>query len=465
MTWEPAAAIVAVAAITGVAFPAVAQAAPDPAPGAPQPPVTGPPAAPEAPAPQLVEPVSSIVALLPPEMREQATADLVRAIPALEAPRPADALPPTAPAPETPAPAPPAAPLPAAPAPLAAAPTVGAAAAPAVTLPGVGSLTLPALPAVLPPDTMLGQVGSVAVFAPWLRKAGELCDGVKAPTLAALFSVENDFRYGPTAPVSLAGGRGPAKFMASEWAKYGKDADGDGTADILGVADSVMAAGHMLCDNYAQMDAWKQEGLVQGDTLDLALAAFNAGTRAVRKAGGVPSGIDDAAGQSGPYVQKIRGSEAQFDQLLSPFAGAAPGNVAPGNVDFDIRVPTTGLGGAAVQLAMRFLGLPYVWGGGDISGPTMGGFDCSGLTSAAVFAASGGRVVLPRTSETQWGVGTEIPMAAAQPGDLVFGNWQAGGPGHVGIYMGNGLMVHAPTFGDVVKIGPVFADMKARRVL
>jgi len=404
-----------------------------------------------------VEPVNSIIALLPPEMRQQAASDLVKAIPVLEAP-PAPTT--QAPAPTTEAPAPePAAPEPAPQSTQAAAAPVVAAqapvAAPAVTFPGIGNIPLPTLPAILPPNTTLGQVGSIAVFAPWLRKAGEICGGVKAPTLAALFSVENDFRYGPSAPVSLAGGRGPAKFMPSDWAKYGKDADGDGTADILGVADSVMAAGHMLCDDYAQVETWKQEGLVQGDTLDLALAAFNAGTRAVRKAGGIPTGADDAANQSGVFVQKIRASEGQFEQLLSPF----------NNFDVDINLPTTGIGGAVVQLAMRFLGLPYVWGGGNISGPTMGGFDCSGLTSAAVFAASGGKVVLPRTSETQWGVGTEIPMAAAQPGDLVFGNWQAGGPGHVGIYMGNGLMVHAPQTGDVVKIGPVFADMKARHVL
>lgn len=451
MSWEPAAILVAVTAATGAAFPAVANAAPDPAPVAPlieQP-------APQ-PAPQLVEPVNSIIGLLPPEMREQAASDLAKAIPALQAPVAPPAQPSTTEAPgqpPTPEPAPPATAAPVAPPAEVRAPAPVA--APEITLPGIGSVTLPTLPAALPSNAALGQVGSVAVFAPWLRKAGEICDGVKAPTLAALFSVENDFRYGPSAPVSLAGGRGPAKFMPSEWAKYGKDADGDGTADILGVADSVMAAGHMLCDNYSQMDAWKQEGLVRGDTLDLALAAFNAGTRAIRKAGGIPTGVDDAADQSGPYVQKIRGSEGQFEQLLSPFT----------NFNFDINLPTTGLGGAAVQLAMRYLGLPYVWGGGNISGPSMGGFDCSGLTSAAVFAASGGKVVLPRTSETQWGVGTEIPMAAAQPGDLVFGNWQAGGPGHVGIYMGNGLMVHAPTFGDVVKIGPVFDGMKARRVL
>ncbi|NKZ79051.1 lytic transglycosylase [Rhodococcus hoagii] len=451
MTWEPAAAIVAAAAVTGVAFPAVANATPD------QAPETQPVPAALQSAPQLVEPVNSIVALLPPDMRQQAASDLVRAIPALEAPKPAvpEASPTEAPTPEAaaPEPAPPVAAAPA-PAPVVSAPVAVADTAPAITLPGVGSLTLPTLPAILP-TTNFGQVGAIAVFAPWLRQAGEICGGVKAPTLAALFSVENDFRYGPTAPVSLAGGRGPAKFMPSEWAKYGKDADGDGNADILGVADSVMAAGHMLCDNYAQVEAWKNEGLVQGDTLDLALAAFNAGARAVRKAGGVPSGVDDAADQSGPYIQKIRASEGQFEQLLSPFA----------NFNLDINLPTTGIGGAIVQLAMRHLGLPYVWGGGNISGPTAGGFDCSGLTSYAIFAASGGKVVLPRTSETQWGVGTEIPMAAAQPGDLVFGNWQAGGPGHVGIYMGNGMMVHAPTFGDVVKVGPVFDGMKARRVL
>ncbi|MBM4724405.1 lytic transglycosylase [Rhodococcus hoagii] len=453
MTWEPAAAIVAVAAVTGVAFPAVANATPD------QAPETQPVPAALQSAPQLVEPVNSIVALLPPDMRQQAASDLVRAIPALEARKPAvpEASPTQAPTPEAaaPEPAPPVAAAPApAPAPVVSAPVAVADTAPAITLPGVGSLTLPTLPAILP-TTNFGQVGAIAVFAPWLRQAGEICGGVKAPTLAALFSVENDFRYGPTAPVSLAGGRGPAKFMPSEWAKYGKDADGDGNADILGVADSVMAAGHMLCDNYAQVEAWKNEGLVQGDTLDLALAAFNAGARAVRKAGGVPSGVDDAADQSGPYIQKIRASEGQFEQLLSPFA----------NFNLDINLPTTGIGGAIVQLAMRYLGLPYVWGGGNISGPTAGGFDCSGLTSYAIFAASGGKVVLPRTSETQWGIGTEIPMAAAQPGDLVFGNWQAGGPGHVGIYMGNGMMVHAPTFGDVVKVGPVFDGMKARRVL
>ncbi|MFF0284394.1 NlpC/P60 family protein, partial [Rhodococcus aetherivorans] len=44
-------------------------------------------------------------------------------------------------------------------------------------------------------------------------------------------------------------------------------------------------------------------------------------------------------------------------------------------------------------------------------------------------------------------------------------NWQSDGPGHVGIYIGGGQMVHAPTFGDVVRVGAVFPGMKARRLL
>ncbi len=68
---------------------------------------------------------------------------------------------------------------------------------------------------------------------------------------------------------------------------------------------------------------------------------------------------------------------------------------------------------------------PYVWGGGGgIAGPSGGGFDCSGLTSFAVHAASAGTVTLPRTSEQQWKLGVEIPIVRAQPGgDLVFGSW------------------------------------------
>ncbi|MEV0945578.1 bifunctional lytic transglycosylase/C40 family peptidase [Rhodococcus sp. NPDC049939] len=309
---------------------------------------------------------------------------------------------------------------------------------------GLGGL-IPPVPAGFP-GVSLAPIGAVAVFAPWIRKAGSLCEGITPQTLAALYSVENDFRYGPTSPVSRSGARGPGQFMPDTWAEYGKDADGDGKVDINGVADPMMTSGEMLCDLFEQVDDWKNEGVVDGDTLDLTIAAYKAGAGAVRASGGMPAGMFDDEHETGPYVAQIRSLEDGFARMLSPFFyGAAVGD-------------TNGV----VEAGMRFVGLPYVWGGGDINGPSSGGFDCSGLTSFAVYAATG--IKLPRTSETQWGVGVEVPLPEARPGDLLFGNWQSGGPGHVAIYIGNGQMLHAPTTGDVVRISPVYAGMKVRRI-
>ncbi|CCQ15296.1 NlpC/P60 family protein [Rhodococcus sp. AW25M09] len=295
----------------------------------------------------------------------------------------------------------------------------------------------------------LSPVGAITAFVPWLQKAGNICGGVKATTIAALYAAENGFRYGPTAPVSSTGAQGPGQFMPGTWATYGKDYDGNGVADVNSIGDAVMASGTLLCDIYRQVDGWKREGKVSGDTLDLTLAGYNAGAGAVLRSGGMPSGTVDYETQTKPYVSRIRATESQFTAILTPFAG----------------LDLTGMGGRAVQLAMDYLGLPYVWGGGNINGPSGGGFDCSGLTSYALFKASGGKVTLPRTSETQWNVGTEVPMELAQPGDLLFGNFGPAGPGHVSIYMGNGQMVHAPTTGDVVRVAPVFGGMRARHIV
>ncbi|AOW91898.1 lytic transglycosylase [Rhodococcus sp. WMMA185] len=309
---------------------------------------------------------------------------------------------------------------------------------------GLGGL-IPPVPAGFP-GVSLAPIGAVAVFAPWIRKAGSLCEGIGPQTLAALYSVENDFRYGPTSPVSPAGARGPGQFMPDTWAKYGKDADDDGKADINGVADPMMTSGQMLCDLYDQVDGWKREGVVEGDTLDLTIAAYKAGAAAVRTSRGMPDGMFDGEHETGPYVARIRSLEDAFARMLSPFFyGGAVGDTS--------RV---------VEAAMQFVGLPYVWGGGNINGPSDGGFDCSGLTSFAVYAATG--LTLPRTSETQWGIGVEVPLSQARPGDLLFGNWQEAGPGHVAIYVGNGQMLHAPDRGDVVRISSVYSDMKVRRL-
>ncbi|MDX6647294.1 MAG: peptidoglycan DL-endopeptidase CwlO [Miltoncostaeaceae bacterium] len=95
---------------------------------------------------------------------------------------------------------------------------------------------------------------------------------------------------------------------------------------------------------------------------------------------------------------------------------------------------------AAASIAMRYLGVPYVWGGASPSG-----FDCSGLASY-VYAQIGKSV--PHYTGAIYGAFPHVPSDQLQAGDLVFFN----GLGHMGIYLGNGQYVHAPHTGDVVRV-------------
>ncbi len=108
---------------------------------------------------------------------------------------------------------------------------------------------------------------------------------------------------------------------------------------------------------------------------------------------------------------------------------------------FDLGSYMLGDGSAVVKTALRYLGIPYVWGGA-----TPSGFDCSGLVQY-VFMQHG--LYLPHYSRYQAQMGFEIPLEDIAPGDLVF----FGDPVyHVGMYMGDGFFIHAPRTGDVVKI-------------
>jgi cell wall-associated NlpC family hydrolase len=105
----------------------------------------------------------------------------------------------------------------------------------------------------------------------------------------------------------------------------------------------------------------------------------------------------------------------------------------------------------AVRYALAQLGKPYVWAA---EGPDS--FDCSGLVQSA-YAFAG--VSVPRTARPQFLATARVPVNAMVAGDLLFfgpdpKNWNS--IHHVGIYLGNGKMVHAPTTGDVVRVAPVW---------
>lgn len=118
------------------------------------------------------------------------------------------------------------------------------------------------------------------------------------------------------------------------------------------------------------------------------------------------------------------------------------------------RGPSQGSASAAslINYSYQFLNIPYVWGG-----TTPSGFDCSGFTSY-VFRHFGYNI--GRTTYNQIDAGVAVSQSELQPGDLVFTN-----PGHVGIYIGNGQMIHAPQTGDVLKVSKVWKFYAARRVL
>ncbi|MFG2650019.1 NlpC/P60 family protein [Streptomyces sp. NPDC048436] len=99
---------------------------------------------------------------------------------------------------------------------------------------------------------------------------------------------------------------------------------------------------------------------------------------------------------------------------------------------------------AAVSYAYKALGRPYVWGA---TGPNA--FDCSGLTRAAYRSAG---VSLPRTTYAQIAAGERVPRSQLRPGDLVF-FYQ--GISHVGLYVGNGQMIHAPNPSAPVRLAPI----------
>jgi peptidoglycan DL-endopeptidase CwlO len=137
--------------------------------------------------------------------------------------------------------------------------------------------------------------------------------------------------------------------------------------------------------------------------------------------------------------------EGLATELVQQLADVAPINPCRETVSL-----AQGVAGTAINFALGEVGKPYVWGA---TGPTT--YDCSGLIMRA-FQTAG--INLPRVSREQFYSGGHVPVAQAQPGDLLFYATDRNDPAtihHVVLYMGDGKMVEAPYSGEQVRVRPV----------
>lgn len=137
---------------------------------------------------------------------------------------------------------------------------------------------------------------------------------------------------------------------------------------------------------------------------------------------------EEAARQREAALAAARGRQVAAASGYTPYNGPLPSGA--GNAE-------------AVRIMMKFQGVPYVWGGESPSG-----FDCSGLATYA-YRQIGKDV--PHYTYAIWEKFPQVPFDQLQVGDMVFFH----ALGHMGIYIGNGMMIHAPHTGDVVRVAPL----------
>ncbi|XVQ10433.1 NlpC/P60 family protein [Spirillospora sp. CA-255316] len=148
---------------------------------------------------------------------------------------------------------------------------------------------------------------------------------------------------------------------------------------------------------------------------------------------------------------------AEERRLREAFQAKAEGSVPSSALSGSSR------GAIAARAALKWLGTPYSWGGGNANGPSYGiahgsrihGFDCSGL---ALYAWSKAGVELDHWTGTQWTSGPRIPLDRLRKGDLVFFAHNTSDPDtihHVGIFIGQGRMVEAPYTGARVRVSSI----------
>ncbi|MEW2402241.1 C40 family peptidase [Streptomyces sp. NPDC046862] len=234
-----------------------------------------------------------------------------------------------------------------------------------------------------------------------------------------------------------------------------RPSQGWGTAEQI--QDPVYAATqfytHLLnIDGWQQLTVTQAAQEVQRSAYKDAYAKWEDLTTALQSAIAKTLGSADDAGKSTATLTPAAGSAgcaAEGGEDGADF-GTIPAGALPEGYEIPTGAPAKVR--TAIRWALGQLGTPYQWGGSctDSHGPDpMGRCDCSSLMQRS-YAAAG--VTLSRTTYTQVKEGKAVSPGAVKPGDLLFTEGAAAAPDHVGMYIGSGLIVHAPRTGDVVRI-------------
>jgi cell wall-associated NlpC family hydrolase len=274
-------------------------------------------------------------------------------------------------------------------------------------------------------QTRAAPSGIAVILGQWteLIQLASAEAGVPWQVVAATMIVESKGEPNATSP---AGAVGLMQLRPAHWEAYA----GVYGADPLDPYTNLRTGAAILADAYATWGTW-----------DLAIAAY---VDAVDATGAVSSRVDDDGRTGVQYVDAVRGQAANLGFIV-------PGTTLPGTQGAE----------HALRIAMTTIGTPYVWGGESYE---EGGFDCSGLV---LWAYNQIGAALPRTAAEQFDATTRIDPRSVKPGDLIFfvNTYGVGTDEgarivtteqrvvtHVGIYAGNGLMLHAPQEGDYIRL-------------